>query len=373
MKKVALATLMSAAISTNVIAQDYDPIYAPSPEARNAAKATLVGLDQGHGHTVAAGLFGTIVTKQDEQWQQAESPTSVLLTSVDIVNEDLIFISGHEGVLLKSNDGGQTFTRILDGFELLNLELPWIDAQVQELEAAIDNAETPAEASEYEYLLEELGFLMQGLEIQQEVGPTKPLLDVEFINESVGVVAAAYGTLLRTEDGGESWEVISDRIENPLGYHLNQLIVDPDGHLFLVGEYGLMFRSDDQGKTWSTLASPYHGSYFGGLVDSQGRFWAFGLRGNVFVSEDKGETFRAVDTPTRYNLNSGHVLEDGSVLLVGHSGVIVHIDEESLDAELYSHESNVPLAGVRETENGNLVFVSRAGIQNFTLPAAEEE
>lgn len=373
MKKVALATLMSAAISTNVIAQDYDPIYAPSPEATKAEKATLVGLDRGYGHTIAAGLFGTVVSKENGEWQQAPSPTSVLLTSVDIVNENLIFIAGHEGVLLKSDDGGQTYSRILDGFELLNLELPWVESQVNELEAAIENAETPAEASDYEYLLEELGFFVQGLEIQQEVGPTKPLLDVEFINESVGLIAAAYGTLLKTVDGGESWEVISHRIENPLGYHLNQLIIDPDGHLFLVGEYGLMFRSDDQGETWTTLPSPYHGSYFGGLVDEQGRFWAFGLRGNVFVSDDKGESFQSVETPTRYNLNSGHVLEDGSILLVGHSGVIVHVDEESLDAQLYSHETNVPLAGVRETESGSLVLVSRAGIQNFTLPAAEEE
>ncbi|CUS48911.1 MAG: Photosynthesis system II assembly factor YCF48 [Idiomarinaceae bacterium HL-53] len=368
MRRIAIATFVWSAISASAIADGYDPIFEPSPEARKATQATLVGLDQQDGVTMAAGLFGTVVKREDDEWKQIVTPTSVLLTSVEFLNDDVIWITGHEGVLLKSTDGGVTFERKLDGYQLLAMEQPWMEDRVTELEDEIERAADPDEALNLEYMLEELGFLSQGLEIQEEVGPTKPLLDIEFLNESVGFVAAAYGTLLKTTDGGESWQIISDRVENPMGFHLNKLIAKDEETLFLVGEYGLLFKSEDQGETWETLMSPYDGSYFGGLVDEQGRFWAFGLRGNVFVSNDGGNSFQSVETPTRYNLNSGTVLNNGDVVLVGHSGVIVHINHETLEASLYSHPSNVPIAGVAELSPGNLVLASRSGVQYFTIP-----
>ena len=67
------------------------------------------------------------------------------------------------------------------------------------------------------------------------------------------------------------------------------------------------------------------GSLFGALFDDLGQLWIYGLRGNVFVSGD-GYDFEQVDTNTRYNLNAGTILNDGRVVLAGHSGTLLVID-----------------------------------------------
>ena len=309
MRRIAIATFVWSAISASAIADGYDPIFEPSPEARKATQATLVGLDQQDGVTMAAGLFGTVVKREDDEWKQIVTPTSVLLTSVEFLNDDVIWITGHEGVLLKSTDGGVTFERKLDGYQLLAMEQPWMEDRVTELEDEIERAADPDEALNLEYMLEELGFLSQGLEIQEEVGPTKPLLDIEFLNESVGFVAAAYGTLLKTTDGGESWQIISDRVENPMGFHLNKLIAKDEETLFLVGEYGLLFKSEDQRANLDKhSSSPFNSERFlfwWPTSTSKVVFWPLWFAwSTVFVSSkhDCGNKLPECETPTSINL-----------------------------------------------------------------------
>ncbi|MCO4320872.1 WD40/YVTN/BNR-like repeat-containing protein [Aliidiomarina quisquiliarum] len=349
--------------------QPYDPIYTPASKAVRAEQAALVGFDQFKDTYITTGVFGTVLMRHGtSDWQQMDIPTSVLLTSVDIIDDDYIWAAGHDGVLLQSTDGGQTWQHRLDGTELLNMEYPWLQARIAEIEAEIDSLEDADEIDELEFTLEELGFLMQGLDIQFEVGPTKPFLDVLFLDRSTGFALAAYGTLLKTINGGDSWQILNDRIDNPAGYHLNKLLVTDDNILFLLGEYGLLSRSDDLGESWDALDTPYDGSFFGGVIDQSGQLWIFGLRGNVFKSADNGESFHAVNVPTRYNLNNGTVLGDGRLVFVGQSGVIVVIEPSTEQAVVYSHESSVPLMGVRQGAGNELILVGRSGLQSFIIP-----
>lgn len=375
MSRMALATaLLFSGIGVSAgfgaYAQEpYDPINTPAPMAVRAEHAALVSFDQFKDTYITTGVFGTVLMKHGtNNWQQMNIPTSVLLTSVDMIDEEHIWAAGHDGVLLQSTDGGESWTRRLDGNQLLAMEYPWLQARMAELELAIADAEDDMEAEDYEYALEELGFLMQGLEIQFEVGPTKPFLDILFLDRSTGFALAAYGTLLKTVDGGDSWQLLNDRIDNPSGFHLNKLVAGADNSLFLLGEYGLLSRSDDLGESWETLDTPYDGSFFGGLVDHSGKLWFFGLRGNVFSSSDNGDSFQAVSVPTRYNLNSATTLNDGRLVLVGQSGVIVLVDPTTEQATVYSHESSVPLMGVRQGAGNELILVGRSGLQSFIIP-----
>src|SRR5690554_5535737 len=369
MIRIAVATsLLLAGFGVHAV-EPYDPIYTSAPEAVHAKKAALVGLDQLGDTYVATGVFGTVLMKQAMgEWVQMDIPTSVLLTSVEMIDSEYMWAAGHDGVLLQSKNGGQSWVRRLDGFQLRDLEYPWLQARMAELESEIENTDDADEAEDFEFALEELGFLMQGLEIQFEIGPTKPFLDIAFLNRSTGFALAAYGTLLRTTDGGDSWQLLNDRVGNPSGFHLNKIITGADDTLFLLGEYGLLSRSDDLGESWETLDTPYDGSFFGGLVDHSGKLWVFGLRGNVFSSSDNGDSFQAVSVPTRYNLNSATTLNDGRLVLVGQSGVIVLVDPTTEQATVYSHESSVPLMGVRQGAGNELILVGRSGLQSFIIP-----
>lgn len=370
MVRIAVATsVLLACFGAQAADEPYDPITTPAPQAVRATQAALVGLDQRGEQLLASGVFGTVIEKEGSTpWQQLNIPTSVLLTSIDIVDEEHIWAAGHDGVIVQSTDGGNSWQRRLDGYQLLNLEHPWLQTRMDALEARIDATEDAYEAEELEFELEELGFLMSGLEIQFEVGPTKPFLDIHFLNRSTGFAIAAYGTLLKTTDGGDSWQVLNDKVENPYGYHLNKIVSDKENRLYILGEYGLMSRSSDLGESWTTLETPYDGSFFGGVVDQTGHLWVFGLRGNIFSSSDHGESFQGHFANTNYNLNSGTVLDDGRIVLVGHSGVIVVIEPETDTLTTYTHESSVSIMGVRQLQGNELLLVGRAGLQRFTIP-----
>ncbi|MCC5879028.1 MAG: hypothetical protein JJU03_03925 [Idiomarina sp.] len=374
MKWIAICTAVLSLTAFNLSAEtagdDYDVIFAPSPQAPRAENGVIIGIQRYLEQTIAVGAFGTILTREGaDDWTQAQVPTSVLLTSVHYVDANTIWATGHDGVLLRSLDAGQSWQRMMDGYQLLDLELAWLEAREAYLTARLEDAEDDDEAFEFEYLLDELSFQTDAAGIQQQVGPTKPFLDIHFIDQDHGFAVGAYGLLLETRDAGESWSVENDRLENPTAFHLNKLVSNEAGDLFIIGEAGQLFRSVDEGQAWEILDSPYHGSLFGGLFDQQGRLWVYGLRGNVFVSDDNGDSFIAVDANTRYNLNSGTVMADGTVVLAGHSGTLVFFTADSLDAQRYEHSSNVPLSGVLQNAGNELTLVGRSGIMQFMYPA----
>ena len=374
MKWIAICTAVLSVATFSASAQpagdDYDVIFAPSPQAQRAEQGVIIGLQRYLDQTIAVGAFGTILTRQgNDDWVQAEVPTSVLLTSVHYVDANTIWATGHDGVLLRSQDAGQSWQRMMDGYRLLEKELLWLEEREAYLTTRLDEAEDDDEAFDYEYLLDELSFQIDAAGIQQDVGPTKPFLDILFLDQDHGFAIGAYGLVLETQDGGEDWTVVNERLENPTAYHLNKLIANEDGELFIIGEAGQLFRSDDRGMNWEQLDSPYHGSLFGGLFDQQGRMWIYGLRGNVFVSDDNGDSFQSVDANTRYNLNSGTVMADGTVVLAGHSGTLVFFAADSLQAQRFEHSSNVPLSGLLQNAGNELILVGRGGIMQFMYPA----
>ncbi|EGN74951.1 BNR/Asp-box repeat protein [Idiomarina sp. A28L] len=377
MKRIALAGMVSAlltgaVLSQPVVAETYDPLFTPSPIAPRATQGLLVGAEKFGQNFVVVGDYGTILTGSgNTDWQQSSVPTSVLLTSVSVVDEQHMWAAGHQGALLQSTDGGKEWVLIMDGHQLLELEFAWLQEKEEELIAAIENAEDEYEAEELEFALDELSFQMGGAEIQYEVGPTKPFLDVHFFNREVGLAVGAYGTIIRTTDGGQTWNVVNDVIDNVIGYHINKLVEGPEQSLILIGEAGLLARSDDMGESFEMIDSPYHGSLFGALFDDSGRLWLYGLRGNVFVSED-GYSFDAIDVDTRYNLNGGLALSDGRIVLVGHAGVMIVIEPDTMQVSLFSHPSGSPISDIQQGIGSEVILLGRAGLQTFALPAASQ-
>lgn len=376
MKRIALAGIVTAIITSTslsaaVIAETFDPLHSPAAQAPRAEQGLLIDIEQTIHHTFTVGDHGIVLSQAVgvDRWQQAMVPTSVLLTSISVVDAEHIWAAGHQGALIRSTDGGESWQFVLDGQQLLALEYEWLQEKQAELEEAIENAEDEYEIEELEFELDELFFHIGGAEIQFDVGPTKPFLDVHFFNRNVGLVVGAYGIILRTSDGGESWQVMNDAIDNIVGYHINKLVEGPDQSLILVGEAGLLARSDDLGESFEMLDSPYHGSLFGAIFDAENRLWVHGLRGNLYVAED-GYSFQQVQVNTRYNLNGATRLVDGRLVFVGHAGVLAVVNPDSQEVELFNHPSGVPISNVVQGTGNELILVGRAGVQTFALPAA---
>jgi photosystem II stability/assembly factor-like uncharacterized protein len=187
----------------------------------------------------------------------------------------------------------------------------------------------------------------------------KPLLDVWFESATRGYAMGAYGSFYETTDGGETWEpkeVLGDDM------HINGLAKAADGKLFIAGEAGTLRRSRDAGRTWEPLTSPYKGSFFGILGLKDGGVLAFGLRGRIFRSADSGQTWQAVETGRQASLMGGTVFEEGSVALVGQNGTLLVSRDDGKTFALQESADGKAIAAVVRLNPRELLLLGESGI-----------
>ncbi len=140
-------------------------------------------------------------------------------------------------------------------------------------------------------------------------------------------VEAAKSAVLRSDDGGKSWQTVNDRYDaNPRPFYFAHLMVDPQ---LPNRVYSIDFNirlSEDGGKTFDNLAgvSAIHGDFHGMWIAPHDPSWIYFTNdGGVAVSHDRGRTAQfvttlplgqfyhvAVDNEIPYNVYGG--LQDNS-------------------------------------------------------------
>lgn len=303
---------------------------------------------------VAVGERGHILVSETRRdgWRQIERvPTRSNLTAVTAIDRR-VFAVGHDGVVLRSDDGGLT----------------WVRKRVQLFDR--DNPDPRNGA---------------------------PLLDVLFIDADNGFAVGAYATLLRTRDGGDSWEYVDvlnrggaaaptegelaaeavapgledeswnfnaadldlDEETDP---HLNGIARTGNGNLFVVAERGAAFRSFDRGETWQRIQLPYEGSMFGVIGTGGDHVLCFGLRGNVYESSDLGSTWSKRETGTELSLMGGAVGADGAAVLVGGNGVVLSRSNDNEPFLASTHPAGAVLSSVLVLGPGEYTVVGESGV-----------
>ena len=99
---------LALAVTGNVWAAD---AQAPAIALESAQHAPLVAVSQVGRRLVAVGDHGIVVLSDDgETWRQASSvPVDGLLTALSFIDERQGWAVGHGGVLLHTEDGGETW------------------------------------------------------------------------------------------------------------------------------------------------------------------------------------------------------------------------------------------------------------------------
>jgi len=187
-----------------------------------------------------------------------------------------------------------------------------------------------------------------------------PLLDVWFRDADNGFAVGAYGLFLATSDGGASWEPRG--VSEYDDFHLHHLARDDNGRLYVAAEAGTIYRSDDDGLTWASLPSPYEGSFFGTLPLGGDELLLFGLRGHLFRSEDAGESWQPIESGTEAMLTCGLRLRDGTVIVAGQEGTLLFSADGGHGFTLRARPDRQSLARVLETDDGALILIGEYGV-----------
>lgn len=284
-----------------------------------AEQTLLLDVARSQDRLVVVGDQGTLLLSQDmgHSWQQIALPFSSMLTAVTFTENQTGWLVGHDGLLARSLDAGESWQQVMDGDRINSMRLDAVQRRYSALE------QRSAAAPDDEELLDQLDSLSYQLDDAQvaiEEGPTTPMLDVWFLDNRRGFALGGYGILLRTTDGGDSWHYWGDRLPNPDSFHLNSIVSDSHGSLYIAGEAGFLVRSDDAGEHWYALETPYDGSFFA-ITAYQNRLYLMGLRGHLLVS-DNGDDWRSLETGYHATLN-GFAQTDEQLLLVGHGGQLL--------------------------------------------------
>ncbi len=317
-------------------------------EVAQPEQSFLLGAAHAGSRLVAVGESGLVILSDSDgkTWRQAEVPTSVMLTDVGFANERAGWAIGHLGVVLRTEDGGETWTRQLDGIAAANLVLEAVRARV----AQADDDSSQMALRQAEYLVED--------------GPDKPFLAVRVESPERALILGAYGYALRTEDGGRTWATVANSFDNPMGLHYYDIACAGRTSL-VVGEQGMALRARPDGG-YEQIQQPYEGSLFGVEAPDGDSFVAFGLRGNVVHSADQGDNWTEVDSGVSASIQAGTVLRDGAVLLAAENGQMITSRDGGRHFKLLQQRAQ-PAADILQISDSNVLVVGPRGAQVVDL------
>jgi photosystem II stability/assembly factor-like uncharacterized protein len=319
-----------------------DPLDAPATASALATRAQIGALARAGQRIVAAGQRGHVLWSDDggKTWQQARVPVSSDLVALSFPTPQRGWAVGHDGVVLASSDGGQTWARQLDG-RTLGAVL------VKHYEAAGND----------KWLAEARRFAAQGAD--------NPWLDVCFADERNGWVVGAFGLVLKTDDGGQTWTPWLDRTDNPKSLHLYGVRGIGDD-TYMVGEQGLAMKLDRGAQRFKALSLPYAGTLFG-IAGSPSALVVHGLRGHLLRSTDGGAQWTALPDTVAAGLTAGTVDAQGRIVVASQAGHVLRSDDGGASFAVLRVERPRPAAAVLALPGGLLVGGPR-GIDLLTLP-----
>lgn len=211
-----------------------------------------------------ADAFANDASVNNVIWQTQNSGVAFSLHSVYAVSNDVAWVVGEGGVILKTTDGGANWQ-------------------------------------------------------QQSSGTNKELWSVYFINDTTGWIAGYEGTILKTTDGGDNWvPKNSSTVFHLISLHFVDLNTG-----WVVGSGGTILKTTNGGNNWqlqfSGTSEPIISVDFADILNG----WATGTNaGTIFKTTDGGSTWQAVSVPTIWFLSSIDFINRDIGWGVGFVGII---------------------------------------------------
>ncbi|MHC8333440.1 WD40/YVTN/BNR-like repeat-containing protein [Pseudomonas sp. LB3P25] len=345
----ALGVALAVPFTRAVVAADFvDTLSSPAIQSEKAIDGMFTGLASAGKRLIAVGQRGHIFYSDDAgvRWHQAQVPVSSDLVAVQFPSPTQGWAVGHDGIVLHSNDSGETWKRQLDGRQVGQIMLE----HYQRLAAQQpDDAASTLLLGEAQRMIDE--------------GADKPFLDVWFADEKTGYVVGAFNLIFRTDDGGQTWVPLMERTDNPgaLNFYGMRAIGDD---VFIVGEQGLVLKLDPTSQRFVSVPTPYSGSYFG-ITGKPGTVLVYGLRGNVYRSVDHGTNWEKVELGLSSSITASTVTADGRIILVSQAGHVLISSDDGASFTQKSQERLGPAAAAQAIGSGSVVVAGAQGLRQL--------
>lgn len=257
----------------------------PSP-----TKLALLGVAQSGDTAIAVGQMGVILVRQGTgDWQMIEPLTQERLMATAINAQGIAFAVGSFGALLRSTDGGLTWTKV-----------------------------TPQWEGMFGDPMGRLGGFFE-----------PSLYDVDITDEGLVHIVGELTLILRSEDGGETFEAVMAGANDETGVDPSLFALDlrADGVGFAVGQEGLFMRTTDYGKTWALEPPQTTSNLLAVSTSDAGEVVMAGMR-DALYSRDGGvqwERIKGADIAIGWYSGVAWPEDSAGPYLVGNAGAILQI------------------------------------------------
>ena len=229
---------------------------------------------------VIAGSNASVSVSSDNgnTWSALNTGITDFFNLVSIVSRDTFFLantSNYSGFIYKTNDRGKTFIKLSCNSTIHCMN--FIDSKVGFV------------GSSQSYILKtEDGGLTWQNQLSVNYGPSG-IEGIQFLNKDTGWACREYNDLIVTHDGGKTWATAN----TSEGTSTIAIVNDTVG--YIAGEDGFIGKTVDGGKTWNSVTAP--GQFKDGYTVYSLAFlsadtgFAVGLLGRILKTTDGGLTW----------------------------------------------------------------------------------
>ena len=314
---IALAGVSAAAVNVSDSGWSWGN---PTPQGRTLQAIAFSG---GVGYAVGSG--GTVLSTSTagSSWSGLTTGTTGNLESVQALSSSSVVVGGAKGCITRiSNNGGQTFTRIFNvaesscpepvaSFSFVSVQVGFLLLGNGSLEATTDGGETFSRKTGIPGTSSSSG---GGNQVGTAVRFLSPSVGIAFVTEPSSGLSSAY----TTPDGGVSWTPVS----LPAGSKVTAVHFVDAKNAYAIGPNTLL-RSTNGGETWEAqkIAS---GNDFNSIDCASATECILTVTaGNELVKTTDGGVTDTVKTPSSSLIYGAAYASPTQIVAVGASGATV--------------------------------------------------
>ncbi|MBI2794046.1 MAG: hypothetical protein HYX66_05260 [Ignavibacteria bacterium] len=269
-------------------------------------------LKLGDGTLWCVGSNGAVHSRSSAgEWIKHTTGSTALLTGIaSNIDGSILCVSGADGVVLRSSDGGSTWNSI---------SLP----NQTPLSSISFNGSFWAAGREKVYVSSDGSSWSQA----GSVTGTR-LLDVEAVSSNEAYVCGTGGIISRTTDGGSTWTLLTTNVTSTF----MDGDIDASGIGLFVGQFGLGLLTTDGGSTFLPLTIP-ESSIMITAVDadaSTGRAAITTISGKIIYRASPTSQWAVFDGATQF---SDVALTADEITAVGEGGTVIRVPLSAVSVE----------------------------------------
>jgi len=297
------STLFILLISSNLLAQQNWYWQYPLPQGNPLYGVEFISSSIGW----SVGSYGTILKTTDggTTWTLQSSGTRKSFRDVSFIDENNGTAVGRSGIVLRTTNGGTTWTQQTSGTTNILMGVSFTD---------VNNGTVVG----YDGII--LRTTNGGTTwTQQSSGTTNHLNDVSFTNLNIGTAVGSGGIILRTINGGTTWTLQSSGTQRTL----NAVSFTDSSNGTIVGNSGTILKTTNGGTTWTQQSSGSSNFLYDVSFADANNGITVGSGGRILRTTDGGLTWIEQLSGT-YNMFLAVFLTNANIgITVGYDGIIL--------------------------------------------------